>query len=362
MHDSAREQRRQPRRTLGTVVTVTPLTPQQALSRIAELLMRSGAPVYRSRAFHTAAKAIEHMPQEELQRLAAAGRLRDIPGVGEKTATVIEEALAGQVPEYLQKLLEHSDATETEESKALRAALRGDLHVHSDWSDGGDTILEMATKARDLGHHYMALTDHSPRLKVANGLSPERLREQLDVVADVNRDLAPFRLLTGIEVDILEDGSLDQEDELLARVDVVVASVHSKLRQEEHGMTARMVKAMENPHADILGHCTGRMVVGRGRPPSTFDADAVFGTCARHDKAVEINCRPERLDPPRELLRQVVERGIKIAISTDAHATEQLEWQPFGTTRAAECGVTPDGVVNAWSADDLLDWTSAHGG
>jgi putative hydrolase len=342
------------------VVTVTPLTPHQALSRIAELLMRGGAPVYRSRAFHTAAKSIEHMPLEELQRLASAGRLRDIPGVGEKTATVIEEALAGQVPEYLQKLLEHADAEETKESKELRAALRGDLHVHSNWSDGGDTILEMATKARDLGHEYMALTDHSPRLKVANGLSPERLREQLDVVADVNRELSPFRLLTGIEVDILEDGALDQEDELLARVDVVVASVHSKLRMDERGMTARMVQAMENQHADILGHCTGRMVTGRGRPPSTFDAEAVFGTCARHDKAVEINCRPERLDPPRELLRQVVDLGIKIAISTDAHATEQLEWQPFGTTRAAECGVTADRVVNTWSSGDLLSWCASH--
>jgi putative hydrolase len=232
--------------------------------------------------------------------------------------------------------------------------------VHSNWSDGGDTILEMATKARDLGHEYMALTDHSPRLKVANGLSPDRLREQLDVVADVNRELAPFRLLTGIEVDILDDGGLDQEDELLAQVDVVVASVHSKLRQDEREMTGRMVKAMENPHADILGHCTGRMVMGRGRPPSTFDPEAVFGTCARHDKAVEINCRPERLDPPRELLRHVVDLGIKIAISTDAHATEQLEWQGYGTTRAVECGVQADGVVNAWSSSDLLAWCTSH--
>jgi putative hydrolase len=125
-------------------------------------------------------------------------------------------------------------------------------------------------------------------------------------------------------------------------------------------MTARMVRAMENPHADILGHCTGRMLMGRGRPPSEFDPDAVFGTCQRYDKAVEVNSRPERLDPPRELLRQVVDRGIKVAISTDAHATEQLEWQGYGTSRAAECGVTPDGVVNAWKADDLLGWCASH--
>ena len=338
----------------------TPLTPQQALSRIAELLMRSGAPVYRSQAFHRAAKAIEHMPEPELRRLAEGGRLRDIPGVGEKTAAVIEEALAGETPQYLAKLLEHAGTPGTEAGDALRAALRGDLHLHSDWSDGGDTIIEMATKARDLGHDYIALTDHSPRLKVANGLSPERLREQLDVVAAVNRELAPFRVLTGIEVDILEDGELDQEPELLAEIDVVVASVHSKLRQEERGMTARMVRAMENPHADILGHCTGRIVVGRGRPQSTFDTEAVFQTCARYDKAVEVNCRPERLDPPREMLRRVVDLGVKVSIDTDAHATEQLEWQTFGTDRAAECGVTPDRVVNAWKADELLSWCRSH--
>jgi putative hydrolase len=338
----------------------TPPTPQQALSRIAELLMRGGAPVYRSRAFHSAAKAIEHMPDAELRRLADAGRLRDIPGIGEKTATVIEEALAGRTPEYLEKLLEHASSPESAEGNALREALRGDLHLHSNWSDGGDTIIEMAKKARDLGHDYIALTDHSPRLKIANGLSSDRLREQLDVVADVNRELAPFRLLTGIEVDILEDGALDQEDDLLDRVDVVVASVHSKLRMAERDMTARMVAAMENPRADILGHCTGRLLTGRGRPPSTFDADAVFGVCARHDKAVEINSRPERLDPPRTLLRKVVDLGIKVAISTDAHATEQLEWQSFGTSRAAECGVQAEGVVNAWAANDLLAWCASH--
>src|SRR3954466_15056606 len=208
--------------------------------------MRGGAPVYRSRAFHSAAKAIEHMPDSELRRLADAGRLRDIPGIGEKTATVIEEALAGRTPEYLEKLLEHASSPESEAGNTLREALRGDLHVHSNWSDGGDTIIEMATKARDLGHDYVALTDHSPRLKIANGLSPDRLREQLDIVADVNKELAPFRLLTGIEVDILEDGPLDQEDDLLATIDVVVASVHSKLRQDEAGMTARMVAAMAN--------------------------------------------------------------------------------------------------------------------
>ncbi len=145
----------------------------------------------------------------------------------------------------------------------MRAALRGDCHTHSDWSDGGSPPGEMAEAARALGHEWIALTDHSPRLTVANGLSPERLEAQLDLVARLNSDLAPFRILTGIEVDILDDGSLDQREDLLARLDVVVASVHSKLRMPAGPMTARMVAAVRNPHVDVLGHCTGRLLGGR---------------------------------------------------------------------------------------------------
>jgi putative hydrolase len=191
-------------------------------------------------------------------------------------------------------------------------------------------------------------------------LSTDRLRKQLDVVAGINERVAPFRTLTGIEVDILEDGGIDQEPELLDRLDVVVASVHSKLRQESEGMTMRMVRALENPYVDILGHCTGRIVVGRGRPESTFDAAAVFAAAVAHDKAVEVNCRPERLDPPRRLLAQAVEAGCRFSIDTDAHAPGQLEWQPYGCDRAVECGVEPERVVNTLSADDLVAWAHSH--
>jgi putative hydrolase len=218
------------------------------------------------------------------------------------------------------------------------------------------------------------LTDHSPRLTVANGLSPERLREQLDVVARLNDVLAaeaqageaaPFRLLTGIECDILEDGSLDQEPALLARLDVVVASVHSKLRMARDEMTARMVAAISNPHTDVLGHCTGRQVVGhgrggKGRPESEFDAELVFAACARFDVAVEVNSRPERLDPPKRLLRLAVEAGCRVAIDTDAHAPGQLAWQHLGCERAHLTGVRADRVVNAGSADELLAWAGRH--
>ncbi len=243
----------------------------------------------------------------------------------------------------------------------LRRMLKGDCHTHSDWSDGGSPVHEMARAARDMGHEYMVLTDHSPSLKVANGLSPERLRLQLELVREVNRELAPFRVLTGIEVDILLDGSLDQEDELLQGLDVVVGSVHSKLRMERPAMTDRMVKALRNPHLDILGHCTGRKVVGRGRPESTFDAERVFATAAEHGKAVEVNSRPERLDPPKRLLHLALEAGCAIAIDSDAHAPGQLEWLSYGCDRAADCGMDLSRVVNTRRADELVSWAAGPG-
>jgi putative hydrolase len=336
------------------------MTPVEALERIADLLMRGRAPAPRQQAFRRAAREISRVPESELRFLADEGRLKDLPGIGDSTAAVITEALAGKTPEYLRKLLDQTEDPGTAAGEALRARLKGDLHVHSDWSDGGDTIRVMAEKARALGHDYFALTDHSPRLKIAHGLEAERLREQLDVVAELNEEMAPFRILTGVECDILEDGALDGSEELLGRVDVVVGSVHSKLRMEHAEMTRRMVAAIASPHVDVLGHCTGRLLVGRGRPQSEFDTDIVIEACRVFDTALEINCRPERLDPPKAMLRKAVDAGLKIAISTDAHAASQLEWQPYGTDRAAECGVQAEQVVNAWSADELIDWCASH--
>ena len=363
--------------------------PAEDLRRIAFLLERSRQPTYRVRAFRTAAARVDDLDRDELERRVAAGTLRDLPGIGAATAQAIAESLAGIEPAYISKA-EATGAAPVAQAgpgAALRAALLGDLHTHSDWSDGGSPILEMAAAGRDLGHRYMALTDHSPRLTVAHGLTAERLEQQLDVVADVNRQLAPFRLLTGIEVDILDDGSLDQSDELLGRLDVVVASVHSKLRMASAQMTPRMVAAVANPHTDILGHCTGRMVgsersaqlqgyeagttgdSGRdphsrhgreGRPESEFDADIVFEACASFGVAVEVNSRPERLDPPKRLLRMALERGCLVSVDTDAHAPGQLEWQPFGCDRLADCGGSAGSVVNTWSVEDLLAWTADH--
>jgi putative hydrolase len=335
--------------------------PAEALREIASLLERTREPYFKVRAFRSAAKAIADMPHGELERLGELGRLGDIPGVGESSAKVIAEALTDQVPAYLQRLRGVFENPGTDAGRALRQLLRGDLHLHSDWSDGGDTAHAMAAKAKAIGHDYIALTDHSPRLKIAHGLSPERLREQLDVIAAINDELAPFRVLTGIEVDINEDGTLDQEPELLAEIDIVIASVHSKLAMARAEMTDRLLLAMANPHSDILGHCTGRMVTGRGRAESEFDSDIVFMAAKKFDKAVEINCRPERLDPPRRMLRRLVELDVKVSIDTDAHAVDQLDWQPFGCDRAVECEVPLTSIVNSWRVDELLEWTAAHG-
>jgi putative hydrolase len=333
--------------------------PAQDLRSIAFALERALEPSYRVKAFRNAAAVLDGLTREDVEKRARAGTLGDLKGIGKVTALAIEESLAGEEPNYLRRVATLGETPVEEGAAALRAALRGDCHTHSDWSDGGSPIEEMAQTARALGHDYVVLTDHSPHLRVANGLSADRLRAQLDVVAELNERLAPFRILTGIEVDILEDGTLDQELELLDRLDVVVASVHSKLRMPSAEMTPRLVAAIANPRTNILGHCTGRKVVGKGRPESEFDAEVVFAACAQFDVAVEVNSRPERLDPPKRLLRLALEAGCKVAIDTDAHAPGQLDWQHLGCDRAFRTGVTADRVVNALSADDLVAWASA---
>ncbi|WP_420753404.1 PHP domain-containing protein [Rhodococcus sp. O3] len=334
------------------------MDPVSALREVAFWLEREHAKTYRVQAYRHAADVVEALDETQREHRRRTDTWSELPGIGPKTAAVIRESYDG-IPGYLQEL---RDAAEPIGRGAddLCTTLRGDLHTHSDWSDGGSPIEEMARAAEAmLGHEYLAVTDHSPRLTVANGLSPERLRTQLGVIAELNASGNGVRILTGIEVDILEDGSLDQDDDLLAELDIVVASVHSKLRAEKSAMTRRMVRAVTNPHVDVLGHCTGRLVTGgRGqRPESTFDAEKVFSACRDHGTAVEINCRPERRDPPSRMIDLALRLGCRFAIDTDAHAPGQLDWLGYGCERAAERGVEPEDVINTWPVEELLAWT-----
>lgn len=337
-----------------------PVDPDEALRRIAYLLERERAGSYRVEAFRKAVTTVRELGPAEVAAHAAAGTLQTVPGIGKSTAGVIGEAVSGVLPAYLSSLQDRSGPL-VDGGEELLGLIQGDCHTHSSWSDGGSSIDEMVLTAMELGQTWMVLTDHSPRLRVANGLSVERLQRQIAVVDAIDAALGDaFTLFKGIEVDILDDGSLDQTPEMLGRLDLVTASVHSKLRMNEHPMTRRMVAAVRNPRVNVLGHCTGRLVTGsRGtRPQSSFDARAVFEACAESGTAVEINSRPERCDPPDALIRLASSLGCLFAIDSDAHAPGQLEMKAYGASRAAALGIDPDRIITTWDADRLRAWVA----
>ncbi|MUU71048.1 PHP domain-containing protein [Pseudarthrobacter sp. GA104] len=348
------------------------MDPVAALNEIAFWLERERAATFKVQAFRKAAAAISPVPPEEVAERARNGRLKSMKGIGDRTYQVIRQAVEGEVPDYLADLREKGARPLASAGASIRDALRGDLHSHSEWSDGGSPIELMVAAAGVLGREYLALTDHSPNLTIANGLSAERLLQQLDVVDAINdgirtavddaRAANPVRLLAGIEVDILESGDLDQEPELLDRLDIVVASVHSKLRADSRTMTRRMLGGIQDPHTNILGHCTGRLVEGsRGtRPPSDFDAKDVFAACAEHNVAVEINSRPERQDPPDALIQLALEAGCLFSIDSDAHAPGQLDFLQYGAERAERNGVPADRIITTWPVERLLEWAGAR--
>ena len=309
-------------------------------------------------AFRTAARILDDMPPDEYASRGEDSRWADVPGIGPSSAGVIQATLAGRVPDYIKKVRAAARPL-TSSGRDLRSQLRGDLHCHTDESDGSAPVEEMVATAAMLGHAYLLITDHSPRLTVAHGLSAERLADQ-GLRIDAVNEASPIHVLKGIEVDILDTGALDQSPAALASLDLVVASVHSKLSQDAESMTHRMIAAIANPRTNVLGHCTGRLVEGeRGlRNESRFDAEVVFEACRQFGVAVEINSRPERRDPPSRLLQLARNIGCLFSIDTDAHAPGQLEFLDYGCERAHTMGIPADRIVNTWPLEKLMAWTT----
>ena len=230
--------------------------------------------------------------------------------------------------------------------------LRGDLHTHSDWTDGRDPLDAMVKRARDKGYAYIAVTDHSVGLGMTNGLNVERITARNKEIARLNRELAPFRVLSGTEVEIRANGTLDYPDEILRAFDVVTASVHSAFNQPRAQITERIVGAMRHPLVTALSHPTGRLL--ERRDPYDVDMDAVIAAAVATGTRLEVNGGPERLDLPDWAVRKAMEQGATVVINSDAHAVEELEWTAYGTANARRGWTTADRVANTGSLEELL--------
>ena len=272
-----------------------------------------------------------------------------------------EEALYGALGmDYIPpELREGSGEVEAAAQHALpdlveRTDIMGDLHVHSEWSDGAGTIQDMAIAAQAKGYEYLAICDHSRSLGIANGLSIERLRDQMAEIDRINDSLEKFSILKGSEVDIKPDGSMDLPDEVLAELDIVVASVHTSLQQDPQVITERVLRALENEYVTILAHPTSR-IIGR-RPPTLLDMDAVIASAVEHNKVLELNSYPDRLDLSDENVRKAMDAGAMISIDTDAHSATELDFMDFGVAVARRGWATKGRVLNTLPYTELLSF------
>ena len=323
----------------------------QVLSEIGYLLRQNEAERFRAKAFAAAAWSII-ISRPDLEALHKANALTTMEGVGPGIAKVLSGLLETGQSSYLERLrTEMGQPARDDESHIDLSQYKGDVHSHTKWSDGKATMLEMAQGAEAMGYHYLGITDHSPRITVVHGLGAERLLEQSREMADVQSKVETVTLLQGIEVDILEDGSLDLPDAVLELLDIVIASPHVKLRQEAASMTERMLRAVSNPHVDVIGHPTGRRP--GSRPGADYDFEAVFKEAARHRVALEIDCDPARMDLSPEMARLAMECGCNFTMDADAHAPVEFAYVPMAAWVARRAGIPQDRILNFLDVDEL---------
>ncbi|HET7466260.1 MAG TPA: PHP domain-containing protein [Candidatus Dormibacteraeota bacterium] len=320
----------------------------QVLSEIGYLLRQDPKETYRARAFSAASWSIA-LQRPDIEALNKEDNLTSIPGVGAGIAKVLADLVATGQSRYLDRLRTTSGQPARDDETVLDLGkYQGDLHSHTTWSDGRATMLEMAEGARAMGYRYLCVTDHSPRIKVVNGLDAQRLLAQSQEMAEVQKKVRGLTLLQGIEVDILEDGALDLPDQVLEILDFVIASPHVKLRQDPDSMTQRMLRAVAHPHVDLIGHPTGRRP--GSREGATYDFELVFKEAAEHGVAVEIDCDPARMDLSPEMARLALECGCDFVLSSDAHAPNELAYVPMAAWMARRAGIPAERILN-WNLD-----------
>jgi putative hydrolase len=325
----------------------------QVLSEIGYLLRQDPDEKFRAKAFSAAAWSLA-IERPDLAALHASNELTSLEGVGAGIAKVLVEVLDTGRSRYLDRLREEMKQPARDDESAIDfAQYRGDVHSHSNWSDGKATMLEMARGAEAMGYEYLGVTDHSPRIKVVNGLNADRLLLQSREMAEVQAQVPGVALMQGIEVDILEDGALDLPDTVLELLDVVIASPHVKLRQEPAAMTERMLRAVSHPHVDVIGHPTGRRP--GSREGANYDLEAVFKEAARHGVALEIDCDPARMDLSPEMARFALECGCNFAVDGDAHAPAEFSYVPMGMWLAQRAGIPQNRILNFLPLDELTD-------